>query len=386
MSALNVAYVFNCSFLMGGGEISFAELIRVLDTSAVSPVVLVPAEGEISEISRKAGNQVLISPLPSLREFQRGELIKHLRQLVRGLRNSGVQILHANGSRACFYCILAGRSLQIPVLWHVRETIRDLFLYDGLLAYGSTGIICASESIERKRLYRFGPPVRRKTVVVHNGVDTLKFQRLSEAREKTRGDWGVSKDEVLFGVVGNFVSHKRQDFFLNAFAKAVRVSPDLPARLILVGRRTSQPFYEKLQSLVRELDLIRRVRFLEYTDWIVDLLSGLDVLVLPSEREGFSRSIIEGMACSLPILATRIPEIEEAVVHGKTGLLFDRNDTDAAASAIIDLSRNADMRISLGATGRAVALEKLSLVRHARAIESVYRKIIGHDQPGSCWS
>ena len=74
---------------------------------------------------------------------------------------------------------------------------------------------------------------------------------------------------------------------------------------------------------------------------------------MPSlEYESFGRIIVESMAFSVPIIATKVGGMPELINHGKDGFLVEKNDDDALASQIIDLLKNPEMRKSVGAEGR----------------------------------
>ena len=95
---------------------------------------------------------------------------------------------------------------------------------------------------------------------------------------------------------------------MKALAKAKAHRPDLVAKALLIGRPLDSSFNEMLHQLVIDSDLNGDVIFLDYSERILEILSALDVFVLPSQREGFSRSLLEAMSIGLPVLATKISE------------------------------------------------------------------------------
>jgi glycosyltransferase involved in cell wall biosynthesis len=101
----------------------------------------------------------------------------------------------------------------------------------------------------------------------------------------------------------------------------------------------------------------------------------MDVFVLSSKSEGFSRALLEAMSSSLPILATRISEIEEAVADQKNALLINFEDVQSMASAIVTLANDEALRKRMGKKNRERAIEKFDLKGHAVAVENLYRKL-----------
>lgn len=160
-----IALIFNHPFFLGGGEISLFELIKNIDRTRFEPIVIVPRVGQVKNKFRAINIEVYVSPLPSLKSIFNGQPFVALINLLKFARKYNIEIIHANGSRACIYGGLAGRILRIPVIWHVRETIKDLVIYDGLLCFLSKAIICVSENVSKKRFDRFWKCIRKKKLL-----------------------------------------------------------------------------------------------------------------------------------------------------------------------------------------------------------------------------
>jgi glycosyltransferase involved in cell wall biosynthesis len=98
--------------------------------------------------------------------------------------------------------------------------------------------------------------------------------------------------------------------------------------------------------------------------------------MLPTDREGFPVSVLEAMRAGLPVVASRVGGIPEAVVEGETGQLAERRDPDALAAALRPLVADADRRRRYGQAGRERFLEQFSFETHLRRIWSVYMEVI----------
>ena len=147
----------------------------------------------------------------------------------------------------------------------------------------------------------------------------------------------------------------------------------------MVGRALDPTFEKGLRRLVSDLKLNGSVLFHDYTQNIEEIFSALDVFALPSKREGFSRALLEAMSCGLPVLATRLDEVEEAFSHGEGGILVDFNDVEKMGSAIISLSENSGLRKEMGDRNRKRAIERFDLRSHAEAVQEIYAKLLAGD-------
>lgn len=378
-----VAFIFNHPFFLGGGEISLFELIKNLDRARFDPIAIVPNSGQIENKLRVKNIDVYINPFPSFKYIFNGSPLISLMKFIKVLRLKKVEILHANGSRVALYAGIAGRILGIPIIWHVRETVQDFYCYDNLLGCLSSKIICVSKSVQKKRFGRFGSCIKKKILVVYNGVDTKLFKKNRTARDRVRNELCLD-NQILFGIVGNFVPLKGQNFFLKGFALAIKRMPFLDAKVLLIGRPLDKAYYESLIRLSNQLDIGNKIIFKYYRPNIQEILSALDVFVLPSKREGFSRSMLEAMSCSLPIIATKISEIEEAITDNQNGILVDFMDKEKMAYAIIKLCNDESMRKEIGTGNQLVVDRKFNMFLHAKAIESIYLKIIKDKAHNAC--
>lgn len=126
--------------------------------------------------------------------------------------------------------------------------------------------------------------------------------------------------ETLLSLVGNYVPLKGHPHLLRAFAEA-RKGQGRSVKLLCTGRILNADYHRSLLTLLGELGIEADVTLLDYTPDITDLLCATDIFALPSQREGFSRSLLEAMAMGLPVIASRIDEFAEAVEDQRGGIL-----------------------------------------------------------------
>ena len=105
-------------------------------------------------------------------------------------------------------------------------------------------------------------------------------------------------------------------------------------------------------------------------------LNAGDIFVLPSHSEGLPNAILEAMACSLPVIATRVGGIPEAVEDGKSGILTEKKDTNSLARAMEYLIENGVAAKEMGVYGRKIMESRFSWKKNAQKIIEIYREII----------
>lgn len=157
----------------------------------------------------------------------------------------------------------------------------------------------------------------------------------------------VAHDGVALVAVGRLNAQKAFDVLLTALAQ---LPEEVTLRIVGSGEEDTA-----LAAQTARLGLERRVVF---TGWSTDVrteLARADVFVLPSRSEGFPLAIVEAMFAGLPVVATGVGSVPEAVADGETGLLVPKDDPDSLAAALRKLVEDADLRARMGRCGREAA-------------------------------
>ncbi len=201
----------------------------------------------------------------------------------------------------------------------------------------------------------------------------MDLARLREHRPRTevRRELGLAAAARVVGLVAR-LDHwgKGHREFFSALAALPERYP-VEALIIGGGRREAE-----MRRLATELGLAGRVHFLGQRDDVPDLLSALDLFVLPSHSEGVSLALLEAMAAGLPVIASRVGGLPEVVTDGENGLLIPPQDPQALATALERLLADPDLAQKLGANARRHVEENYSLERLGREINEIYAELI----------
>ena len=362
-----VLLVSNHGEIVGGGEESLLTLLKGLDRSRWTPRVVVPSEGAVAARCRGLGFPTHVIPLPSLR-WPGPAMLHSLAALRRLVEETGTALLHANGSRAMFYAGLAGRRAARPVIWHLRILEPDPRL-DWLLARLATRTIAISGAV-RERLRRW-PLAYEGCSVVPNGLDLESFHP-SKSPETIRQSLGLGSTDRVVGNVGRLVPFKGHRYLLEAFAILRLTCREL--RLLIVG---DGPERKALERQAQALKVAQDVHFSGHREDVADLLSVMEVFVLPSMAEHFGRVLLEAMAMERPGVATAAGGVPEVVEEKVTALLVPPGDAGALAGAIRTLLTDPVRAREMGRAGRRRVEAHYTLRRHAELIEAVYREVLG---------
>lgn len=337
----------------GGAEISLANLLGALPPGIEPAVLGVDADVVRWIAARRAGTPWRVLPDGPARWPAHAAALRRL----------GPGVLHVNRCVpwACAAAIAAGLATprlrivavdQLPLrttaalpLWRTRAlSLRA----DGLVAPGTASA---------RRMEDFYALGRGTVRSIPNGVPDAP-----PTGRAPRGD-----GPLRVAAVGRLDAVKGYDVLLRAVARVDG------ARLTIFGEGAERG---ALQALAGTLGIGDRVAMPGWDEDVRARLADFDVLALPSRSEGFPLVVPEAMLAGLPVVATPVGGVEEAVRDGETGLLVPVGDAVALAAALSRLAADPPLRAALGAAGRQGARARFTAARMAAAYAALWREVV----------
>ena len=217
---------------------------------------------------------------------------------------------------------------------------------------------------------------------IPNGVDTNRFCPVSfEKKSILRDQLGLPQKMKLILFVGHFSREKSPDILLDAWMMYVsRTFPD--SGIVFIGS-TNPDHYEVNAELVKDIKetsyphINKRIFFIERTQSIEKVYKTVNIFVLPSLREGLPNSLLEAMACGLPVVSTKINGVTDWVVtDGINGLLVEPGIRDDLGKAIKRILSDAVLAESLGLQARETILDNFSINKVAESYLQLYSEFV----------
>lgn len=276
---------------------------------------LEPYAKQIRGFSKKSG----INPL----------LLLQLRSTLKQLKPHAV-ITHHIGP--LIYGGLAARLAQVPVIAHVEH---DVWHYGHPRRRMLTRAVC---SLVRPRIVGVSITAAdtlaaitgsKDVRVITNGVDTKRFT--PEDKAMTRKRWNIPENAPVIGAVGRLEMVKGHDVLLEAMINL----PDNVICVIVGAGSQMVPLQEKAKLL----GIDHQVMFLGNVPDTSSIYSAFDVLVQPSRAEGLPLTILEAQSCGVPVVATDVGSVRDAVCPD-IGQVVSVEEPDAMAFAVLDMLRN----------------------------------------------
>lgn len=242
-----------------------------------------------------------------------------------------INLLYINNANDFRYFSAITKILRVPVIVHVHINETDECLR-WIRINRADRIIFPSKSTMQSVLEHSPWIDSRKCFYVHNAVDLTKFYPRSTMMLKE--ELGLHDNLPIIGIVGQLKKIKGQHLFLKMAQELKELGVN--GHFLVVGRdNTEQREYEKLlKQKAAELRIQDQVIFLGYRTDIPEIMSLLDLLVVPSLKEPFGRVVIEAMACGTPVVASAVDGILEIFEAGEGGLFFKVGDVKGMTNKI----------------------------------------------------
>jgi len=206
---------------------------------------------------------------------------------------------------------------------------------------------------------------------IYNGVDAQRFRPLTGAPGPIEG-WHLNAETPwIVGTVGRMQAVKDQTLLARAFVHALLLRPELKRvwRLVMVG---AGPLQEEVRTVLTDAGLASLAWLPGERADVPDIMQRMHCFVLPSLTEGISNTILEAMACGLPVVATDVGGNGELVQAGRTGLLVAAGDIDGMAQALLQIYDAPERARAMGAQSRREVESRFSLPAMVAAYQALY--------------
>jgi sugar transferase (PEP-CTERM/EpsH1 system associated) len=368
--------VLHCIFStgIGGLEAGVVKLVNSIATPDIEQAICAfsrpPGQGAGASIFDQVTN-------PRCRLFQlerrRGNDPRMIRQLVGVVRDFRPTVVHTRSWGTYLEGALAATLNRTPVLIHGEHGTpspgrwRHRWAYR-LLARRTRVVITVSEALaglyhETCRSWA------TEVCTIYNGVDTRRYTPAVDPAE-AKAALGLPASAVVVGSVGRLAPVKGFDVLLRSMTRVASEVPE--ALLLLVG---DGPERDALAAAAERFGITDRVRFVGHRSDVIPYYQAMDVYVNSSHSEGLSNSILEALACGVPVVATAVGGNPEVLRHaGCGGVLVPPGDPGALADALARYLRDDVGRPLYSQAARQTIVDHFGLERMVGRYEALYRE------------
>jgi glycosyltransferase involved in cell wall biosynthesis len=328
----------------GGAQRYVFDVAMAMRDRGHDVMVAAGGEGKLHERLKEAG-----IPIRSLRSAERditlGKDIALFFEIGKLIKEWKPDLLHVNSSKMSGVGSFVGSIMGLPVVftahgWPFKEDVSRIakgamYLLSWLTSFLSqkTIVVCQEDYDLAQKM----PLIGKKTALIHLGSSPFDLLPRTEAR-RALGEFskGAQETRFWFGISAELHRNKGYEYLLKAFVP-------VDAELLCVSSGEDR---EKLEVLARELGIAQKVHFLGFIPEARKYMCGLDAFVLPSIKEGLPYVILEAGAAGLPIIASNVGGIPDALAHA--GILVRPKDVADLQQALQTVLSDETKRLAMG--------------------------------------
>jgi len=287
------------------------------------------------------------------------------------INNNSIDLIHCHGYKEDFYGVLSLAKIPKVATNHLwkRTTIYSKIyaLIDTLLLRFFDQVVGVSDEIvDEMRHYKIP-----RLIKIDNGVDVDRFQSTSRS-SRLYNELGINADHVALGMVSSLTPEKGHTVAIQALSSVVRKFPSV--KLLIVGDGYLKA---EIDDQIRKYGLVDHVVILGSRKDIPEILSIIDIFLLPSFKEGLPMAMLEAMAAGKAVIATRVGENVNVISNRYNGLLIDPGEPSQLETAILELIYKKDLVQTLGINARKQIMDKYSSRSMTEKYCEVYTTMLG---------
>lgn len=290
------------------------------------------------------------------------------------VRENSVDIIHSHGYKSNIYAVLSNIKNKKPLVstchnWINSNAIMGFYTFlDKFFLKRFDAVISVSTPV--KELLLKSGISKKKISLIENGVNLERFQ-VNGNGENLRKEFGIDSNYKIIGTVGRLTKEKGHTYFLKAAKKILDSNND--CFFIIIG---DGELRKKLEDEAKALGINKRVIFTGKRTDIPELLSVMDIFVLPSLTEGQPMALLEAMAAKKPVIASTVGDIPKILKNGELGILAPPCNPDAIAEGMLSYLNNSKKAEQIALMAYSEITENFSSARMAREYLKIYGAVV----------
>lgn len=293
-----------------------------------------------------------------------------VRQIEEYIQEDGIDLLHTHGYKADLYGYVAARRSHKPIVatchnWVGGTAALGIYNHLDRMALRRFNALAAVSAAVAQRLLESGVPAERiKTIA--NGIDVERFEQAQQLQTLA-----FDEGDKVVGMVARLDLQKGFEYLLKAVRELRSGFPTL--KVVIVGEG---PDRRTIEDMIQQYGLQSNVTLAGQQSDMPGVYASMDVFVLPSLNEGLPMTILEAMAASKPVVATKVGAVSGVIKNGENGLLVNPGQVDGLRDAIARLLSDPVLCRGMGTAGHQWVSQNYTSEAMALRYRQMYDEVL----------
>ncbi|MCK5214803.1 MAG: glycosyltransferase family 4 protein [Candidatus Omnitrophica bacterium] len=302
-------------------------------------------------------------------------------RLYRCFRREKFDIVHTHTAKAGALGRIAARLAGVPKVVHTSHGHNfygyfgpigsKIIIFVEKILTAMTDKITALTELERRDFITYKVSPQKKIMVFNSGVEFEKLRNIEIDPVNVRASLSVDEDEILISMIGRLEEVKGPEHLIEA--AQIVLKKNAKVRFLFVGDGALR---QSLETRCNQMGINDKVIFTGWRADVPQILSVIDILVLPSINEAVGRILLEAGALGIPVVATYVGGVPEIIKDHETGILVPPESPDEIADAVMTLINDPQQRKRMGETAKVWVDDKFSAGRMVSKITGLYNDLL----------
>jgi glycosyltransferase involved in cell wall biosynthesis len=298
-------------------------------------------------------------------------------RLNNSLHKSKFDLIHAQASKDLSILVPALKLRRLKTTLLMTKQVGSFIIKKDFFhrwVYNRLDYAIAISKVIAKNLVDTCPLPSEKVLLLHNGVDSKKFNPEIIDPQKVRNEFNISDEVILIGMLARFSWGKGHEEFLYAARELKPKYKNIKFMVIGEPSRGEDEYAKKIKQMAKDYDIEDIVIFSGFRKDTPEVLAALDIFAFPSHSEAFGIALVEAMSMGKPSVCSASDGVLDIAIDGETSYLFEKQNAQDYTSQLEKLILNKETRAIFGKNARKRVIECFDIERYTDKLLSIYKK------------
>jgi D-inositol-3-phosphate glycosyltransferase len=295
------------------------------------------------------------------------------------IKDKDYSIIHTQASKDLWILVPALKLSALNILLVLTKQVGSFIVKKDMLhkwIYNRVDLALAISNVIKKNLLDTCPLTEEKIRLLHNGIDTKKFDPDIVDKEKVRNEFNIGKDELVIGMLARFSWGKGHEEFILAAKQLLPKYPQLKFMVVGEPSRGEDEYAQIIKNLVSKNGVEKNFVFTGFRKDTPEVLAAMDIFTFPSHSEAFGIALAEASSMGKPSVCSNSDGVLDIAVDSVTSYLFRKQDGNDLANKLELLINSPETRKRFGESARKRAVELFDIEILTDRVIGYYEKLL----------